>query len=141
MKTSRGIAKPDYLMAVGTSGAVEDRLEDGGFVVLLVFRPEQKRYRTVFTFPFQDQNRSAVILQLFAVSLLKFNPSSFIMSEPFPELSAWRNVLQPQVHARLLFTQTARPKPINENSFSILLASRLVDSFDVNAHVVYSSPI
>src|SRR5687767_4085258 len=69
-----------------------------------------------------------MLAHLGGVALTKLLPSCRIVREPLSQLSARGEILQPQVHRRIVLADPARPEPIDENPHSVIRTGRLVSA-------------
>src|SRR5205809_6837313 len=76
----------------------------------------------------QLRHRPLVSVELGAVALLELRPSFGIMPEPFAQLAARSDVLQPQRQRGVLLGDAARPDPVHQHTLAVGLLGRLVDA-------------
>src|SRR5215813_2861635 len=89
---------------------VQNLQQRHGLVAFFAFRTKKQSHFLVRLFePPQRGERKRLGFHLCAVPLLKFRPLIRFVPEPFSQRSAWSNFLQPEIHARLGFRQSARP--------------------------------
>ena len=71
--------------------------------------------------------------ELRTIAAAEFGPSLRVMPEPFAELGAWRDVLEPIVELRFRFADSAWPQPINQDAPAILAFGGLVSPLEPDA--------
>src|ERR1700744_563713 len=112
----------DRLSARG-SGAFATSLQNGAkhesFIVFFVFGGEEQRNGAALRFERKGAQRRGSLLQLLFIAPAEFGPAGRIVSKPFTKLGAGRDVFEPEIYGSFFLAQTARPKPIDQNAFSI----------------------
>src|SRR5690606_6031003 len=101
-------------------------------VVLLVARGAEEGHVAAAAELAERFERRAVALELRLVPLAKLLPPVHGMTEPFAQLRARRDVLQPIVERGLLLAQTARPDSIHENPASVGCGGLVVYTLDLD---------
>jgi hypothetical protein len=70
-----------------------------------------------------------VLMYLLYVKVLELSPACRIMPKPLTKLVAGSDLLYPSIERRRLFRDAAWPKPIDQNSHSVMAGRRLIGSF------------
>src|SRR5262249_60941857 len=91
-----------------------------------VMRRVDQRDRTVPRQGAELSDEVGVLAQLCGVAAAKFLPALGIVREPFAELRRGRDLLHPVIERSLLFGDSARPQPVDENAFAVLCRGRVV---------------
>ena len=74
------------------------------------------------------------MLEFLTVTRLEFRPFCRIVSKPLAKVSAWRNILEPEIDSRLVLGQASRPKPVHQDSRPVVSVRLIIDPFDSNRH-------
>jgi len=82
----------------------------------------------------QKSQLHGVVFQFCFVARLEFGPLCGIVREPFAELVAGGDFLEPQVDMGLFFGETARPEAVDENARAVGLGRSFVDTFELKSH-------
>ena len=96
-----------------------------GIVVLLVARAENKRDRPFASQATQFIDLFAMMLELGRVAASKFVPAIDIVPEPLPQLGARREIAEPMIDGRRLFSHAAWPKPVDQDARAVARGMRL----------------
>src|SRR6185312_16335949 len=68
-------------------------------------------------------------IELATIPLPEFSPLSRIMTEPFAQFGAWRDILHPCLDLQFRLGHAARPQPLDEHTRAVRPRHRLVRSF------------
>jgi hypothetical protein len=106
-----------------------------GVVMLLITRAKNKRERPFASQATQFIELFAMMLKLARVAASELIPAIDVVSEPPPQLGAWRDIAEPVIDGPLLFRHAARPKPINQDARPVARGMRLVGSFKLDVEL------
>lgn len=67
------------------------------------------------------------------VAAFELDPAVGIVTEPFAQLRAWRDVLHPVVDGGFLLGQAPRPKAVDQHAHAVAGRGRLVDALQPKA--------
>src|SRR3569833_1292758 len=79
------------------------------------------------------------IFQFMAVSGFKLMPFTFFVVKPLPQLGRWGHFFQPLVNMRLVFSNAARPQPVDQQPVTVAFVIRLIYPFDMDCHYCWFS--
>ncbi len=88
-------------------------LQRHGIVVLGIFRGKEQCDGMLSGFLREFLDSLTLIIQFRGIPLFELLPTDRIVSEPFAQLSAGRDVLEPFVDPRFRLFEPARPEPVN----------------------------
>ena len=72
-----------------------------------------------------------ISLELGRVTLLELFPFARLVTKPFSERRAGRNLLEPKIDLGLRLRQTSGPESIHEDAFAIALLGSLIDPLNI----------
>jgi len=104
------------------------------FIVLFVAGTIQKCHVAIADQGPQSIDAAGVCIELGKISPSKFGPFCRVVSKPFAQFSAWREVLCPFVVVKLCLGNTARPQPIDQNAQADRWRLRSVDPCEIDRH-------
>ena len=103
-------------------------------IVLRILCPIDERHDALVQFLAQELNVLAVSFEFGAIPFPELFPSVRVVSKPFPQFRAGGNIFQPQIDACFFLCQTPRPKPVHENTLTVMPVRLLINSFDSDGH-------
>src|SRR5579872_5130669 len=112
--------------------AFENLFQDQRLVVLFIARAIHKGDRMRFAFLLEQLEGVFFLAELLPVAALELPPPGGVVAKPFSQLRARGHIFQPQVHRRMLFSETARPQPVDQNPQAILSGRLFVNSFQLD---------
>lgn len=121
-------------MTPGGESVTQDLLQNHSIIVLLVFRPVDKRGRAFGDGLFQEGKLGGVVFELGLIAGLELAPLGWVVGKPLAQLAAGSDFLEPEVDASLLFGKAARPEPVDEDARAIGLGGLFVDALEFYLH-------
>src|SRR6185437_3942010 len=118
---------------------LQELLERHGIIVLRVVRTVNQSHRSTAR-SLNDRLPSIRIgLQFHKVSPSEFVPSGRIVTEPFAQLRAGPCIFEPTCQGKRILPHSARPQPLNQQSGSVRLVCRIINTFDVDHESPFSA--
>jgi hypothetical protein len=71
-----------------------------------------------------------MLLELVEVSFLEPRPFAGLVAEPFPQVVARGDFFEPEVDLGLVFAQSPRPEPVDQDPEPVLSGRRIIDPLD-----------
>src|SRR5437016_14530861 len=95
-------------------------------------RTVDERYPSAFGGSLNRFANLDIFLQLVEIPTAEFVPSPRIVPEPLPQSSTWSNVFQPGFYAQVGFSDSTRPKPLDEETLAIFRGCLVVNTLELN---------
>jgi hypothetical protein len=103
-------------------------------IMLLVFGGIEERHRADLCLLLDRGEEALLRFQFGVVAAKEFCPPKGIVIEPFPQGRRWADITKPEIDASIFLREPSGPEPVDQHTEPIGLASRLIDTFDQDAH-------